>query len=1264
MSDSIEHTAANAIRQEDKIQHLGLNEMQMKRFGGVLRTMDIEAVPSYASSVRQFGHHPTGNMPSKAFRESGSVPCKVVGLPICGSYHVVFTIEFNDGVKWILKISANGHRFDSVASAALTSEARTMQLLKSETTIPIPAVYAFDPSSHNELNVPFILMERMDGQPLYQRWFDDEIPKASLEHFRIKALQSLAEAMAQLNKFTLNRGGALEFDDNGRPIGLRGAKVVDGVAMWNHGTAFETQPEAGQDDIDSRKHLDNGDGSQGSNKMVDMEDQKSTEGKEEKSERSEQVKKDGAHDDNDILCEKGPFQDPQSAFLFNLDRPNAYSESSVFVKGSYKALRMFIDMAFSNSDDRGRRFVLTHPDFDLQNVLVAEDGTLCGLIDWDGVASVPREIGCAQYPLWLMRDWTPLDYEYDIREGRPEEGAEFEESSPAELASYRAIYAHFMEKEIERQTGGPNQVTAFGTLPKQEAQLTRQSLVMRHLDLAASTPILVTNILSHILTEIELITELEWRDLDPDMDTDSDTSSSSGMTIDSGRDANSSMNGLEPESSEIFDDVWNGVPPVTLTKRDSEGIATIKPLLPQGMTKAKDGLSQKQRLDLENHIQINKCQTKAQETKMEGISSMGLNADCSSKLTHLGWGRKLLSFGCKIAEKSLRRIAKIGYVLETAVEEVAETLAEVQLQCSDDPQLPNGGEPAVIEQQQLTGIDVSTSPETEPSDDTNSSQGVSELEQFPICLKMQVAEELCEHISTQDMTRTDLTRGLASIQPTIKLQDIPARKAELVKAIKAEKKAHYLADKAANEEELKIWENIALAVWAEGVTLEQLRMNQGKIASWVVDTLQQKGDRNEELVANAGCSPSALVGAQDTINPEEKPEDVPLTNEKPGSTVVRSSTRISEAGLSFARRSRSRKQKGVCKAKKTSVAGNESKPSSGFGKQHPSPSSAPAQSRLVKGLGSVTQSQTRPNGNLAHKSIHGGETQHSDDEWTGTAAVINQTPSLRFQTTLELNLQPEKAADGFRALCSFGTSCYRKIFSNRSNPEGDKGSVTSDSGESISVDTDGERSEADESCDSSTTSLSDDEVRVDENAQAKEVELVDKLVFPAAETKGDGNRNTDGCDDLGMSNATKRMSSREDPMLASGLGKKSGSQKSRLRQSVRISRGGTSTQLSKAVKTATDINAVGEDVLDSEGTVGRWKQSDAVSTNNTGPSPQEDHHSNASVDHGGAGHDIRTFEDDGEFRSGNIFNLLGMDMLDEPRLRRMQEGFLKLLERY
>lgn len=58
-------------------------------------------------------------------------------------------------------------------------------------------------------------------------------------------------------------------------------------------------------------------------------------------------------------------------------------------------------------------FGLAHPDYDIQNVLVTEDGTVCGLIDWDGVAAVPRSFGSESFPRWLTHDWDPFFYDYN-----------------------------------------------------------------------------------------------------------------------------------------------------------------------------------------------------------------------------------------------------------------------------------------------------------------------------------------------------------------------------------------------------------------------------------------------------------------------------------------------------------------------------------------------------------------------------------------------------------------------------------------------------------------------------------------------------------------------------------------------------------------------------------------------------------------------------------------------------------------------------------
>ena len=66
-------------------------------------------------------------------------------------------------------------------------------------------------------------------------------------------------------------------------------------------------------------------------------------------------------------------------------------------------------------------------------MLVSEDGTLIGLIDWDNVHTVPCCIGYQRYPSWITRDWDPNKYGHGIPGCRTE-------NSPEELEHFRKIY--------------------------------------------------------------------------------------------------------------------------------------------------------------------------------------------------------------------------------------------------------------------------------------------------------------------------------------------------------------------------------------------------------------------------------------------------------------------------------------------------------------------------------------------------------------------------------------------------------------------------------------------------------------------------------------------------------------------------------------------------------------------------------------------------------------------------------------------------------
>ena len=415
---------------------------EMERFSAVLAQLKHENMASFVSSIR-FSNENLDNEDSPPLTIAPSHGCRVLPKPLYGSYNLAYRIVFEDGAQWILKVPANGHHacFDRSAAEALALEAMTMKMIKQTTTIPIPTVHHFDASANNDIGCPYILMDFLRGKPVWQGWFDNEASISTREQFRARSLQTIAAAMVQLSQFKLDRSGSLSFDSDGRPTDVAAARVPDWLAEQDimHGLAniAEGYP----------------------------------------------------------FCEKGPMTDPASSFLFMLNRRGIREKDGPYVRGINEIIPLFTTWLLETvervNDSRGQ-FVLAHPDFAFQNFLVEDDGTLCGIIDWDGVAAVPLSVGCLKYPDWLMKDWHPK-YDY-----RPENIGQ-DANSPQELATYRNMYAQFVEAQSSitcgsRKTG------------KLNADITRMSLVAGTLDLGAHDLKLTDVTLDIIFERLEALT--------------------------------------------------------------------------------------------------------------------------------------------------------------------------------------------------------------------------------------------------------------------------------------------------------------------------------------------------------------------------------------------------------------------------------------------------------------------------------------------------------------------------------------------------------------------------------------------------------------------------------------------------------------------------------------------------------------------------------------------------------------------------------------
>ncbi|KAJ5909258.1 hypothetical protein N7495_001940 [Penicillium taxi] len=113
-------------------------------------------------------------------------------------------------------------------------------------------------------------------------------------------------------------------------------------------------------------------------------------------------------DDNPIYVKYVVPNDLKAYYTMMLDL-HAEEEQHPIPKGSMMLLRLLISWIPKPDLDP---FVITHPDFDIQNFRVSEEGELRSAIDWDGVATMPRTLSNQRYPGWLKRDWDPSIYRY------------------------------------------------------------------------------------------------------------------------------------------------------------------------------------------------------------------------------------------------------------------------------------------------------------------------------------------------------------------------------------------------------------------------------------------------------------------------------------------------------------------------------------------------------------------------------------------------------------------------------------------------------------------------------------------------------------------------------------------------------------------------------------------------------------------------------------------------------------------------------------
>ncbi|KAL8922457.1 MAG: hypothetical protein Q9208_005179 [Pyrenodesmia sp. 3 TL-2023] len=374
-----------------------------------------------------------------------NLSCIVVPRYLYGSFNMVFPIGFHDGVRWLIKIPANGGSgWDEQSARALTSEVLTIEHIRKNTSIPLPRIFGYDASKDNPIRCPYILMERIDGEQCSYRWFGIGLDDTPIERFRERVLSELANAMVQLNSLTFPSAGSPWCEEADNSVAVGPCKYYDQTAI------LEGEPN--------------------------------------------------------MFSEKGPFVDAKDWFLVPLNKQDI-SKKQAYYQGLCKLLRILTGWFLQVTGDEGSsEFVLARPDFDLQNILVGEDGSLRGLIDWEGVAAVPQSIGCEAYPNFLTSDWDPFRWDYEEEKASSLPADEYPIMGPEELDRCRAMYARSVKKALAtraRRAPSTSLMHESGTpSPHPHPSRTKVSCLARCLYLAAHEPMSRLSIMYMLLHKI------------------------------------------------------------------------------------------------------------------------------------------------------------------------------------------------------------------------------------------------------------------------------------------------------------------------------------------------------------------------------------------------------------------------------------------------------------------------------------------------------------------------------------------------------------------------------------------------------------------------------------------------------------------------------------------------------------------------------------------------------------------------------------------
>ncbi|ATY63242.1 kinase-like domain [Cordyceps militaris] len=257
-----------------------------------------------------------------------------------GSFNVCFFVEFPfDGTKWVVRFPICPVLHEPWRK--LQAEIATMEYIHDRTTIRIPRVYGYgsggelDPN--NDTGLPFVILEYISGRPLDPKQLSNA-PTDALARF----YADLGDILSQLRAQEFEYAGALIKDEKGEFV-ITCPNSVDLNSVQLQGMRKNVRRQS---------------------TAVDF-----------------------------AMCHYETLVQRLSMPAERMDEDDVQLE--VFALEDFK-LRLF---QFINPSWNFEPFVLSHGDLRPSNIIVGEDLSIAGIIDWEWSGTVPLQFFTP--PLWL-----------------------------------------------------------------------------------------------------------------------------------------------------------------------------------------------------------------------------------------------------------------------------------------------------------------------------------------------------------------------------------------------------------------------------------------------------------------------------------------------------------------------------------------------------------------------------------------------------------------------------------------------------------------------------------------------------------------------------------------------------------------------------------------------------------------------------------------------------------------------------------------------